>query len=251
MPAYPNHQDIRPAYVTEIDPGAVGAGVFWFKASTGSMSVRNLTDTGWDAVAGSPGVAGVGRSGPPGMAAEEAETPMVIPGMRGRAGKDGKTRFIPLAIDDPEPSINIPGKKGTTGAPGAGGSGASGTAVLGFGAFPGASDALVAVIGQATIIADSIVRAWVRPVATADHSADEHLVETINVIAGNIIAGTGFTIYGFNTSEINEPVAPLGAELNPEGWLATNRLIGATGIARGGGRGTRIYGQWTVAWQWS
>lgn len=105
---------------------------------------------------------------------------------------------------------------------------ATGTATLDFGAFPGASDASVAVTGQAAIVAGSLVEAWLRPVATADHSADEHMVETLKVVAGNISAGVGFTIYGFNTGQTNEPI-----EVN-----------------EGGGRGTRIYGQWTVAWAW-
>lgn len=109
---------------------------------------------------------------------------------------------------------------------------ATGTTTVDFGAFPGASDTSVAVTGQAGIVAGSLVEAWIRPVATADHSADEHLVETIKVIAGNIIAGTGFTIYAFNTSQLNEPVDPPWSE----------------GIR--GGKGTRLYGQWTVAWAW-
>lgn len=102
---------------------------------------------------------------------------------------------------------------------------ATGTATLDFGAFPGKSDASIAITGQAAIVAGSLVEAWIRPVATADHSADEHMVETLKVFAANISAGVGFTIYGFNTSQLNEP--------DPDG-----------------GRGTRIYGQWTVAWTW-
>ncbi len=98
-----------------------------------------------------------------------------------------------------------------------------GTATINFGAFPGASDTSVAVTGQTGIVADSLVRAWIRPVATADHSADEHWVETLDVMAGNIVAGTGFTIYGKNTSTVFDP--------------------------KGGG--TRLYGQFNVNWQWS
>lgn len=100
----------------------------------------------------------------------------------------------------------------------------SGTATLDFGAFPGASDTSVAVTGQTGIVSGSIVGAWLRPVATADHSADEHLVETIRIEAGNIVAGTGFTIYGFNSSQLIESPS---------------------------GTGTRLYGTWTVAWAWT
>lgn len=123
-----------------------------------------------------------------------------------------------------------------------------GTAVLNFGAFPGASDASVAVTGQAGIVAGSLVEAWIRPVATADHTADEHMIETIKVVAGNIVAGTGFTIYGFNTSEINEPVASVGIGFtNAPGFSITPQGI----VERPAGKGTRIYGQWTVAWVWN
>lgn len=111
---------------------------------------------------------------------------------------------------------------------------ATGTAVLDFGAFPGKSDASVAVTGQAAIVAGSLAEAWIRPVATADHTADEHMLETLKVFAGNIVAGVGFTIYGFNTSETNEEPAPLRDVNSPTG----------------GGRATRIYGQFTIAWAW-
>ena len=109
---------------------------------------------------------------------------------------------------------------------------ATGTAILDFGVFPGASDASVAVTGQTSIATTSLVEAWLRPQATADHSADEHLVETLKVVAGNIVGGTGFTVYGVNTNQINEPVEP------------GNR-------GGGGGQGTRISGTWSLAWAWS
>lgn len=101
--------------------------------------------------------------------------------------------------------------------------GAQGTATLDFGAFPGKSDASVAVTGQGSILAGSLVEAWLLPAATADHSADEHLVETLKVMAGTISAGVGFTIYGVNTSQANDPQ----------------------------GRGTRLYGTWNIGWVWN
>jgi hypothetical protein len=111
--------------------------------------------------------------------------------------------------------------------------GAQGTTTLNFGVFPGASDASVTVTGQAGIVAGSLVEAWLLPAATADHTADEHNVETLKVIAGNIIAGTGFTIFGMNTNQINEPV------------------LFPTARNSSGGIGTRVYGAWNVAWVWN
>lgn len=99
----------------------------------------------------------------------------------------------------------------------------TGTATLDFGAFPGASDASIAVTGQAGILSGSYVECWIRPVASADHTADEHLIETIKVVAGNISAGVGFTIYGVNTNTLTD--------------------------SEGGS--TRLYGTWTVAWVWT
>jgi hypothetical protein len=71
---------------------------------------------------------------------------------------------------------------------------ASGSTTVDFGT-PGATDVTKAVTGQASILSGSLVEAWISPVATADHNADEHWVEEIQVTAGNVVAGTGFTIY--------------------------------------------------------
>jgi hypothetical protein len=73
----------------------------------------------------------------------------------------------------------------------------TGTATISFGAQPGGRTAQVAVTGQAGIGASSRVEAWIEVPAggSADHSADEHWLEDIQVYAGNISAGVGFTIY--------------------------------------------------------
>jgi hypothetical protein len=122
---------------------------------------------------------------------------------------------------------------------------ASGTAILDFGSFPGKSDTSVAVTGQTAIVAGSLVEAWIRPEATADHSADEHMLETIKVFAHSIVPGTGFTISGFNTSQLSEGLEPGG---EGKAGSSTVGAQGGDGAPRIGGRGTRIYGQWTVAW---
>lgn len=101
---------------------------------------------------------------------------------------------------------------------------ATGTATLDFGAFPGAADTSVAVSGQTAIQAGALVEAWLLPTATADHSVDEHILasDAISVVAGNVVAGTGFTIYGLNAAMAE---VSLGDEYH-------------------------IYGQWVVAWAW-
>jgi len=128
--------------------------------------------------------------------------------------------------------------------------GASGTVELDFGPFPGKSDASVVVTGQAAIVANSLVEAWIRPVDTADHTADEHMVETMKVYAHSIVAGTGFTISGFNTSQIQEPAAPFkGVTGTLAGGLSVQQ--GDQQPESGGGIGARIYGRFMCAWVWN
>lgn len=124
-----------------------------------------------------------------------------------------------------------------------------GTIELDFGAFPGASDASIAVTGQSGILGTSLVEAWLFPKDTSDHLADEHLLESIKVMAHSVVAGTGFTITGINTSEINEPLEEIKGRQN----TTIGGLQAAQGSQRqfAGGRGTRIYGKWTVAWVWN
>lgn len=104
--------------------------------------------------------------------------------------------------------------------PSAGSTGAQGTALLDFGVSPGKSDTSVVVTGQTGIVSGSIVNVQVAAVATADHSADEHIVEPLEVYAGNIVAGTGFTIFGINRSF-------------------------------SGRESPRLFGKFTIAWKWS
>lgn len=107
----------------------------------------------------------------------------------------------------------------------------TGTASLDFGVFPGALDASVAVTGQASILGTSLVEAWIYPAATADHTHDEHLVDPPRVIAGSIVAGVGFTIYGFSMED-----APQTLD------VATGNALNNT---------PRHHGVWSVAWAWA
>ena len=128
--------------------------------------------------------------------------------------------------------------------------GAQGTATIDFGAFPGASDTSVTVTGQASILAGSLVEAWIFPADTADHSADEHMVEQIRVFAGNVVAGVGFTIYAFNANQINEPLEYIGGTNNR---TLAGRLTNSQSFQSPtkGGMGTLIYGQWNIGWVWN
>jgi hypothetical protein len=132
---------------------------------------------------------------------------------------------------------------------------ATGTGLLDFGAFPGASDAQLVITGQAGIVSGSYVEAWIFPAATTDHTADEHWVEPLKVMAGNIVAGTGFTIYGINTNTLTEPVvnAPNANNIvsSTAGTAIAMKNAQPGNIAYGGGKGTLLYGKFNVAWVWN
>ena len=78
---------------------------------------------------------------------------------------------------------------------GGGGSSTTGVSTVDFGlSSVSTSHSSVTITGQAAIGPGSVVKAWLLPVATADHSVDEHLVEPIRVLAHTITAGVGFVI---------------------------------------------------------
>jgi hypothetical protein len=80
------------------------------------------------------------------------------------------------------------------------------------------------------------------------------MLETIRIEAGNIVPGTGFTIYGLNTSQLNEPLTEYGQNRNHRstGTAAANTGQGAnTHKGSVGGIGTRLYGQFNVNWVWN
>ena len=118
-----------------------------------------------------------------------------------------------------------------------------GTAVLDFGAFPGASDATFVLTGQAGIGANDTVQAWIQPqLVSADHSSDEALANPPRIYAGNIVPGVGFTIYGTNDDQVD------GIEGAP--GIANNGSAGPGRFSANVGN-NRTYGKWNVAWTWA
>jgi hypothetical protein len=109
---------------------------------------------------------------------------------------------------------------------------AQGTTTLNFGTFPGSTDTTVVITGQAGISAGSLVEAWIYPTATADHNVDEHWVDPPEVYAGNVVAGTGFTIYG-----VLKKRTDITAIVDSQRQKKVDSPM--------------TYGQWTVAWVWN
>ena len=133
--------------------------------------------------------------------------------------------------------------------------GSQGTTTVNFGAFPGNVEASVVVTGQAGILASSLVEAWLFPSATADHSADEHYMASamLAVMAGEIVAGTGFTIRAFVIDQGGEALHPVNGSAiqNADVTAGNNQRFGEQARTMGGTTLGTAWGQFTVAWVWN
>ena len=116
--------------------------------------------------------------------------------------------------------------------------------IIDFGAFPGASDASVTVTGLTGIATTSRVEAYIEPAPSADHSADEHMVETLKLFAdqSSIVANTSCVVKAFNTNQLNEPLVPPKTDRFRAVGVGTQILSSPAPSV--GGMGTRIYGKW-------
>ena len=129
--------------------------------------------------------------------------------------------------------------------------GGSGTTTVDFGSFPGGVVASVAVTGQTAITATSriTVTLWVKN--STDHLAEEHALEPLQLSVGNIIAGTGFTIY-VTVQQPTEPVVttPSGQYLAANGTALAFKLATPGWLNDYGGLPARSYGTWNIVWSW-
>lgn len=139
---------------------------------------------------------------------------------------------------------------GLTGAAGSNGSGTvlgSGTTIVDFGSA-GSSHLTQAVTGQTAILAGSLVYCWVKPEATTDHSADEHVVESLRVFASDIVAGVGFTIHAINTSEL----ISVRQEVRRARFSGTGQDAGPgqppRQLVEWGGEAPLLFGKYSVGW---
>lgn len=69
---------------------------------------------------------------------------------------------------------------------------AQGTATVDFGA--GKTD-VSAAVSAPTITGGQLVEAWLFPTATGTNTADNHWFDDLQITAGNVSAGVGFTVY--------------------------------------------------------
>lgn len=174
----------------------------------------------------------------------------------GDAGAGGTKGLVPAPGAGDAAAGKMLKADGTWATPPGAGSGTtvySGQTEIDFGAFPGASDASIVVTGQTNITTTARITVHLTAKDTADHLADEHWVENIAVSAGNIVASTSFTIYAKNTNSLNEPIKVRQRPISL--YSASATTIGIKNAQPGvfaneGGKGTRLYGLWTVSWSY-
>lgn len=70
----------------------------------------------------------------------------------------------------------------------------TGTATLDFGSTPGTNRVTTTVTGQAGILTNSHVEAWLMGDSTATHNVYEHTFVPMTLRCSNIVAGAGFDI---------------------------------------------------------
>lgn len=124
-----------------------------------------------------------------------------------------------------------------------------GFAELDFGAHPGNSYATVNVTGQTGILSTSHVEAWLAPEATADHSADEHLLAAIGlrVIVKDVpTGGTGFIIVGLYRAAVNEPLD----RPSPSTFRSAATSVYGDTAPSIGGQEVRLSGKFRAGWVW-
>jgi hypothetical protein len=82
---------------------------------------------------------------------------------------------------------------------------AIGTATINFGGSPGSNEASIDVTGQLGISSTSPIEAYVMASdSTSDHTSSDHKYfnSLVGLSCGNVIAGTGFTIYARSLQKI-------------------------------------------------
>jgi hypothetical protein len=117
--------------------------------------------------------------------------------------------------------------------------GAQGTATLDFGAFPGSNVAYVDVVATG-VISTSAIEAWLRPVATADHTDTDHIAAPMKVSAV-FVSNDNIRIYGINQNDVMPPLEPqLGMSPSDQKYARMDRQ-----------NSPMFVGQFSVWWVWN
>ena len=113
----------------------------------------------------------------------------------------------------------------------------AGVATINFGAFPGAASAQTTIAASDIDDPNAVIDAWIVPIATADHTADEHSADPPLVSAQ--VSGGNLVINAFPSGR-DKPI-PSGTAF---GQTATSQMPV-------GEQQPTPYGAWSVAWAFS
>lgn len=123
--------------------------------------------------------------------------------------------------------------------------GAQGTATLDFGAFPGSSVTSVDVVATG-VISTSAVEAWIRPVASADHTVEDHIIAPMRVV-GQYLSDNSIRIYGININDVMPPM-----EQVIDNRPSTPVTVAARPLVRQQRQDSpMLVGQYNVWWVWN
>lgn len=127
-----------------------------------------------------------------------------------------------------------------------------GTATATFGAFPGTTHTTVVITGQTGIEDTSAVTARFRAVPSADHTADEHVIAAslIDVICGNIVPGTGFTIHLLTRHTLPSIPQTIKPTQIANATANANQRLGADAPKAWTPDPNRMHGQFNLEWEW-
>jgi hypothetical protein len=117
---------------------------------------------------------------------------------------------------------------------GGGSAPSSGTGILSFGPFPGSSSATVTLVAAAQSDPNAVIDCWIVPIATADHSVDEHQSSDAPIVSA-VASGANIIITGYPSGR-DLPVPPG----TPPAGAASQMPIASQQLMP--------YGAWTVGW---
>jgi hypothetical protein len=120
--------------------------------------------------------------------------------------------------------------------------GAQGTATLDFGVFPGSSVTSVDVVATG-VISTSAVEAWIRPVASSDHTVEDHIIVPMRVV-GQYLSDNNLRIYGINTNDVQPPEERIPV-LKKKPLTLRNNAMTVRAPA------PMLVGQYNVWWVWN
>lgn len=121
--------------------------------------------------------------------------------------------------------------------------GASGSTIVNFGAFPGSAMA-TADVATGGVIATSLIEAWLMPIATADHTDADHVVESM-VVRADYVSDGNIRIYAMNLVNLMPPL-----ELRFDPVHRRDPVTQEMPIIKRWQEVPMPVGQFTVAWVW-